>query len=173
MNWIFYLILCTARGFLGEVVRFDRTCDSTAEWVLQLWPNSEYIADGRLFCNPNRPAEVILQGKIVSITEKNSTDILMMLQEWALDKPTIVVQGAQLKVDPECSVELENLGDTECRAYSAVSGVGASLPFPAFGGGVGGVLVIVVLVVIVVGILICVKKKRTNYRPSEGTEKAK
>ena len=91
-------------------------CDLTAE----------YIADGRLFCNPNRPAEVILQGKIVSITEKNSTNLLMM-QEWVRDKPTIVIQGAQLKVDPECSVELENLGDTEYGAYSAVNGVGLSL----------------------------------------------
>jgi len=85
-------------------------CDLTAK----------YIADGRLICNPDKPGEVILQGRIVTITARNSTDLLMMLQEWVLDKPTIVVQGVQLKVDPECSVELENLGDTECRAPSSV-----------------------------------------------------
>jgi len=138
-------------------------CDLTAE----------YIADGRLICNPAKPGEVILQGRIVTITARNSTDLLMMLQEWALDKPTIVVQGVQLKVDPECSVELQNLGDTECRAPSTDGVVGPSLPLPALGGGIGGVLAIVVLVVIVVGVIIYVKKKRTNYTPSEGTEEAK
>ena len=169
MIWIFYFCI-QQEDALDDMIEHVTlqlnelcNCDLTAE----------YIANGRLICNPDQPAKVILQGRIVSITEKNSTDLLMMLQEWVLDRPTIVVHGAQLKVDPECSVALENLGDTECRAYSAVSGVESSLPFPAFGGGVGGVLVIVVLVVIVVGVLICVKKKRTNYRPSEGTERAK
>jgi len=81
-------------------------CDLTAE----------YIADGRLICNPDKPGEVILQGRIVSITEKNSTDLLMMLQEWVLDMPTIVVQGVQPKFDPGCSVKVK-WGETECKQF--------------------------------------------------------
>ena len=171
MIWIFYFCI-QQEDALDDMIEHVTlqlnelcNCDLTAE----------YIADERLICNPDKPGEVILQGRIVTITARNSTDLLMMLQEWALDKPTIVVQGVQLKVDPECSVELENLGDTECRSPTpnTTSGVGPSLPLPALGGGIGGVLGIVVLVVIVVGVIICVKKKRANFPPSNGTEGAK
>ena len=171
MNWIFYFCI-------QQEDSLEKLSDMIEHVTLQLNElcncdlTAEYIADKRLICNPDQPGEVILQGRIVTITEKNSTDLLMMLQEWVLDKPTIVVQGVQLKVDPECSVELENLGDTECRSPTpnTTSGVGPSLPLPALGGGIGGVLAIMVLVVIVVGVIIYVKKKGTNYTPSEGTE---
>ena len=135
---------------------------------------SEYIAEGRLVCNAEEPGEVILQGRIISITGKNSTDLLLALQTWVRDNPMVVVQGVQLKVDPECLVDLHNLGDTECIPHS-VGVVGPSVPFPAVGGGIGGLLVIVVLVVIIaVAVFVCVKKKkRTDYSPGEGTEGAK
>ena len=81
-----------------------------------------------------------------------------------LDKPTVVVQGVQLKVDPECLVDLHNLGDTECTPYSD-GVVGPNIPFPAVGGGIGGLLVHAVF--------ICVKKKRVNISPGMGTEGAK
>ena len=134
---------------------------------------TEYIAEGRLVCNPEQPGEVILQGRIISIIEKNSTDLLLALQAWVLDKPTVVVQGVQLEVDAECLVDLRNLGDTECIPHSD-GVVGPNTQFPAVGGGIGGLLVIVVLVVIiVVAVFICVKKKRANISPGEGTEGAK
>ena len=130
---------------------------------------SEYIAEGRLVCNPKQPGEGTLQGRI---TGKNSTDLLMALQAWVLDNPTVVVQGVQLKVDPECLVDLRNLGDTECIPHS-IGVVGPNIPFPAVGGGIGGLLVVVVLVVIVVvAVFICVKK-RANISIGEGTEGAK
>ena len=130
---------------------------------------TEYIAEGRLVCNPEQPGEVILQGRIISITGKNSTDLLMALQAWVLDEPKVVVQGVRLKVDPECSVELEYLGDTKCSADSVVV---LSLVLPAVGGGTVGALVIVLFVFIVVKV--CVKKKkRTNCSPSVGTDQGK
>ena len=134
---------------------------------------TEYIAEGRLVCNPEQSGEVILQGRIISITGKNSTDLLLALQAWVLDKPTVVIQGVQLKVDAECLVDLHNFGDTECIPHSD-GVVGPNTQFPAVGGGIGGFLVIVVLVVIiVVAVFICVKKKRANISPGEGTEGAK
>jgi len=138
---------------------------------------TEYIANGRLVCNSEQLQKVILQGRIVSTTKINSTDLLMMLQGWVLaNKPTVVVQGVQLKVDPECSVELENLGDIECRAHAVDSMVGSSFPIPAVGGAVGGVLVFIVIVVILVGVFICAKKKKrkgTNNTPSVRAEGVK
>ena len=136
----------------------EKLSDVSEQIVLQLTDSCEcaltveYIADRRLVCDPNEPEKVIFQGRIISTPERNSTDFLPMLGSWVLNEPTIVVQGVQLKVESRCSVELANLGDTECvqpPTNSVVSGVA---------GAVGGVLVLVALAVIVVVTVICIKK---------------
>ena len=131
----------------------------TEQIVLQLTDSCEcaltveYIADGRLVCDPNEPEKVIFQGRIISTPDRNSTDFLPMLGSWVLNEATIVVQGVQLKVESRCLVELVNLGDTECIQPPTNTVIGVA-------GAVGGVLVLVVLTVITVGAIVCVKKLR-------------
>lgn len=135
----------------------EKTSDVVKQLVLQLTGSCEcaittkYIADGGVVCS-SEPGEVIFQGRIISTTTKNSIDLMTLLQEWVLGNPTVIIQGVQLKVESECSVQLETLGNTTCR------------PCSTFGGAVvlavGGVLAIVAfLVIIVMGVLLCVKKR--------------
>ena len=139
----------------------EKLSDVSEQVVLQLTDScecaltAEYIADGRLVCDPNEPEKVIFQGRIISTSERNSTDFLPMLGSWVLNEPTIVVQGVQLKVESRCSVELADLGDTECVQPSTDSVIGS---VPGVAGAVGGVLVLVALAVIIVVTVICVKK---------------
>ena len=151
----------------------EKLSDVTEQIVLQLTDSCEctltveYIADGRFVCDPNKPEKVIFQGRIISTSERNSTDFLPMLKLWKVNEPTIVVQGVQLTVESRCSVELANLGDIRCGHLPTESVVASNFPvpeersgFPVLGvaGAVGGVLVLVVLAVIIVGAIICVKK---------------
>ena len=144
----------------------EKLSDVTEQIVLELTDSCEcaltveYIADGRLVCDPNEPENVIFQGRIISTSERNSTDFLPMLGSWVLNEATIVVQGVQLKVESRCSVELANLGDTECVQPPTDSVIGPGFPVPGVAGAVGGVLVLVVLAVIIVGAIICVQKLR-------------
>ena len=144
----------------------EKLSDVTEQIVLQLTDScecaltAEYIADRRLVCDPNEPEKVIFQGIIVSTPERNSTGFLPMLGLWVLNEPTIVVQGVQLKVESRCSVELANLGDTECVQPPTNSVIGPDFPVPRVAGAVGGVLAVVVLAVIIVAAIICVKKMR-------------
>ena len=139
----------------------EKLSDVTDQIILQLTDScectltTEYIADGRLVCDPNEPEKVIFQGRIISTPERNSTDFLPMLGLWVLNEPTIVVQGVQLKVESRCSVELADLGDTECLQPPTNSVIGS---VPGVAGAVGGVLVLVALAVIIVVTVICVKK---------------
>ena len=141
----------------------EKLSDVTEQVVLQLTDScecaltAEYITDRRLVCDPNEPEKVIFQGRIISTPERNSTDFLPMLGLWVLNEPTIVVQGVQLKVESRCSVELADLGDTECVQPPTDSVIGS---VPGVVGAVGGVLVLVALAVIVVVTVICVKKLR-------------
>ena len=152
----------------------EKLSDVTEQVVLQLTDSCEcaltveYIADGRLVCDPNEPEKVIFQGRIISTSERNSTDFLPMLRLWKVNEPTIVVQGVQLTVESRCSVELANLGDTECVQLPTESVVASvpEIPVPEVAGAIGGVLVLVVLAVITVGAIICVKKLRK--RKGEG-----
>ena len=151
----------------------EKLSDVTEQIVLQLTDSCEctltveYIADGRFVCDPNKPEKVIFQGRIISTSERNSTDFLPMLKLWKVNEPTIVVQGVQLTVDSRCSVELANLDDIRCGHLPTESVVASNFPvpeersgFPVLGvaGAVGGVLVLVVLAVIIVGAIIWVKK---------------
>ena len=151
----------------------EKLSDVTEQIVLQLTDSCEcaltveYIADGRFVCDPNKPEKVIFQGRIISTSERNSTDFLPMLRLWKVNEPTIVVQGVKLTVESRCSVELANLGDIRCGHLPTESVVASNFPvpeersgFPVLGvaGAVGGVLVLVVLAVIIVGAIICVKK---------------
>ena len=151
----------------------EKLSDVTGQIVLQLTDSCEctltveYIADGRFVCDPNKPEKVIFQGRIISTSERNSTDFLPMLKLWKVNEPTIVVQGVQLTVESRCSVELANLGDIRCGHLPTESVVASNFPvpeersgFPVLGvaGAVGSVLVLVVLAVIIVGAIICVKK---------------
>ena len=151
----------------------EKLSDVTGQIVLQLTDSCEctltveYIADGRFVCDPNKPEKVIFQGRIISTSERNSTDFLPMLKLWKVNEPTIVVQGVQLTVESRCSVELANLGDIRCGHLPTESVVASNFPvpeersgFPVLGvaGAVGGVLVLVILAVIIVGAIICVKK---------------
>ena len=137
----------------------EKLSDVTEQIVLQLTDSCEcaltveYIADGRLVCDPNEPEKVIFQGRIISTPERNSTDFLPILGSWVLNEPTIVVQGVQLKVESRCLVELANLGNTECVQPPTNTVI-------AVAGAVGGVLVLVVLAVTILGAIVCVKKMR-------------
>ena len=157
----------------------EKLSDVTEQVVLQLTDfcecalTVEYIADRKLVCNQNEPEKVIFQGRIISTPERNSTEFLPILRLWKVNEPTIVVQGVQLKVESRCSVELANVGDTECghgqlptdsdqyptdRVVVPIPGVKSSFPVPEVAGAIGGVLVLMVCAVILVGAIICVKK---------------
>ena len=151
----------------------EKLSDVTEQIVLQLTDfcecalTVEYIADERFVCDPNKPEKVIFQGRIISTSERNSTDFLPMLRLWKVNETTIVVQGVQLTVESRCSVELADLGDIRCGHLPTESVMVSNFPVPeeksnfpvvVVAGAVGGVLVLVVLAVIVVGVIICVKK---------------
>ena len=139
----------------------EKLSDVTEQVVLQLTDScecaltAEYIADRRFVCDQNEPEKVVFQGRIISTPERNSTDFLPMLGSWVLNEPTIVVQGVQLKVESRCSVELANLGDTECLQPPTDSVIGS---VPGVAGAVGGVVVLVALAIIIVVTIIYVKK---------------
>lgn len=151
----------------------EKLSDVTDQIVLQLTDfcecalTVEYIADERFVCDPNKPEKVIFQGRIISTSERNSTDFLPMLRLWKVNETTIVVQGVQLTVESRCSVELADLGDIRCGHLPTESVMVSNFPVPeeksnfpvvVVAGAVGGVLVLVVLAVIIVGVIICVKK---------------
>ena len=79
----------------------EKLSDVTEQIVLQLTDSCEcaltveYIADGRFVCDPNKPEKVIFQGRIISTSERNSTDFLPMLKLWKVNEPTIVAQGVK------------------------------------------------------------------------------
>ena len=87
-------------------VEFSKTCDCHIP--------AENFADERLICETKRTDKVVFQSRLVVTDDKNTTELLADIIKWADTNPHVVVQGIQLNVDKNCSVELMELGDGEC-----------------------------------------------------------
>lgn len=74
----------------------------------------EHFAEERLICEPSRSDKVVFQSKLVITEDKGTDEIMSTIDLWTTMKPHIVVQGVQLNVDYNCSVELDELGNGEC-----------------------------------------------------------
>ena len=74
----------------------------------------DHFSDERLICQPEDASKVVFQGRLVVTEDKNVSGLLDNLKQWVMTDPHVVVQGVQLSVDQYCSVEVTELGDSEC-----------------------------------------------------------
>lgn len=74
----------------------------------------EYVADPILKCEVDGYA--IFQARVISTAENNSTDFLKLLQAWASEEPSMVVNLVEIKLVMVCSVPVNGIGKTECTA---------------------------------------------------------
>ena len=59
---------------------------------------SDYITDETFECDEVNPDLIIINGRIISINDRNSSDLVVNLEEWVSSGPTVVVQGKELQV---------------------------------------------------------------------------
>ena len=63
------------------------------------------------YCVHEMPEVLILQGRIVSSSQRNSSELISYIESIAKEGSVITIQGVQLKALDICSVYLEELGD--------------------------------------------------------------
>ena len=59
---------------------------------------SNYITDEQLACDEKFPDVVMFTGRIISTSDRSSSDLVLDLEKWISSKPIAVVQGEQLQV---------------------------------------------------------------------------
>ena len=59
---------------------------------------NDYITDETFVCNEVNPDLIIINGRIISTNDSDSSDLVGDLEEWASSGPTVVVQGKELRV---------------------------------------------------------------------------
>ena len=59
---------------------------------------TNYIAYGKFTCGEDKPELVIFQGQLISTNDRDSSDLLVNLEEWVSSGPTVVIQGKELRV---------------------------------------------------------------------------
>lgn len=100
--------------------------------------SEEYLIDLSLTCQNEEDMIAIWQARVISTAEKRSTQFLQLLQDWARDEPLVVVNHVQLRLVMECSVKLNDIGETECipldgtpmSTTSSTNGTGTTTPSP-------------------------------------------
>lgn len=58
---------------------------------------------------------VIYCVRLEGILRKNSSSLVLLLEDWVRDEPNITVNGSVLEVDTECSVAISSLDEGECQ----------------------------------------------------------
>ena len=76
--------------------------------------SNEYVTDLSLTCERRDDEIAIFQARMISTVETKSTEFLQILQDWARDEPLVVINYVQLRLVMECSVQLNEIGETEC-----------------------------------------------------------
>ena len=76
--------------------------------------SNEYVTNLSLTCETRDNEIAIFQARIISTVETRSTEFLEILQDWARDEPLVIVNYVQLRLVMECSVQLNEIGETEC-----------------------------------------------------------
>ena len=75
---------------------------------------SEYIAEERLTCNKTDLHRVLLQGRIISTNDRDSSDLVGDLEKWVSSGPTVMIQGKELRVvSSETSSDPSSDGEQE------------------------------------------------------------
>ena len=59
---------------------------------------SDYITEETFECDEVNPDLIIINGRIISTNDSDSSDLVGDLEEWASSGPTVVVQGKELRV---------------------------------------------------------------------------
>ena len=59
---------------------------------------SDYITDEIYECDEVNPDLIIVNGRIISTNDRDSSDLVGDLEEWVSSGPTVVVQGKELQV---------------------------------------------------------------------------
>ena len=112
------------------VLQIINTCDCDF--------SNEYVANPSLTCETRDDEVAIFQARTISTAENRSTEFLHLLQDWARDEPLVVVNHVQLRLVMECSVKLNDIGETECipldgtpmSTTSSTNGTGTTTPSP-------------------------------------------
>ena len=110
----------------------------------------DYIAEERLTCNKRDPHLVLLQGRIIGTNDRDSSDLLVNLEEWVSSGPTVMIQGKELRVvssetSPDASSD--NQQEDSKLSVTVVGAIAATLS------------VVVITIIIIIGVVYCRYKR--------------
>ena len=139
--------------FIGIQIAHICTCHYSENFI-----NRQHI-----FCS-NTSKEIIFQAFLLPTDGKTSEMIRLMIQQWVLQKPVVSVAGKSYQLDANCSVIIEEIGDTSCNESTQLASstkLDILLLSYSVGGG-GSVLIIVMLLVLFLACCIKLKKRKSK-----------
>ena len=81
---------------------------------------SDYIADTKFLCNEKQPDVVVFQGRIIRTDERDSGSLVVGLENWASDKPTVIVQGERVQIDSSTEPANSNSNQDASDPWTAI-----------------------------------------------------
>ena len=130
------------------------------------YPNT-FIVDSQLLCTTKNG--MVYQANFLPSDSKTALEIRNITQRWILSQPLILIDEQFYRVDPYCSIIVNELGMTSCDSNPSTEALSTNQK-PSFGGRVielastigAGVLLVLVIVLVVILVACCASKKKTK-----------
>ena len=108
-------------------------------------------------CFEASPNSVTYQARLSGTSERDSTFLISLIEDWVSTGPTIRVRGMLMRVGEECSTAISDLSEGVCSNLGAQTSTGAVV------GGVTAVVVFLVVAVAVVVIITLILRHRCGH----------
>ena len=103
---------------------------------------------------------VMFSGRLISTTDRNSSDLVLDLEKWVSSEPTALVQGEELQVVSSNTPSSDKPQDSSQKPPSSAKKQEGSSLSGTIAGTVAVVAVVVLVVIIVISVVVCYRLRR-------------
>ena len=125
---------------------------------------ANFIINDQLFCVSKN--SVVYQAHFISTDSKAALEIRNITQQWVLSGSAIVINGLSYKVDPNCSIVVNELGVTSCSVMSESQANSNNNQLPtviSVSVTLGGMMLLICVGLVVFSLYMYYKRKSKNH----------
>ena len=162
----FYIIQTDLEDTIVRLSNVHDEVQREIEGRCQCGFTGQHLSVGEFQCLGN-PNEATYRARLNGTADANSSELIMIIEQWISGDVSILVGGVRFSIDSTCFVEIASFEDPECMVDMSSDSGGSDNAGGIAGGIVGGLLGIVAITVIVIVGLFLIRIHHTKSPDKE------
>ena len=165
-----YIILVENVPFTLQISTDDDITNAVVEQLMMSCNECDSgIIDKQIFaCFAESQTHMIYRARLEGTSERDSETLISLIEQWVRGGASIIVSGALMTVDSECSVAISSLGEGVCSTAPTTStDSGQHLLIAVSGGLAALVIVLIIAITITFAVLSCRHRNQSVERAAK------